>query len=104
MKIVKEKPFSKNFGETYVYTIYDKVSKVFGDFVFKALNHDDAKRSFFRFLSDRKELDVEDYSLYYVGTYNRVKGTIFGLKEPDLIAKGMQMPRREINEKVTNGA
>lgn len=63
-----------------MYTMYDRVSQVFSEMVFRAHNDEDAKRSFGSFIKNNKDIDPLHYSLFFVGEYDRVDGKVKGVE------------------------
>lgn len=81
--------------ECLVFTIYDRVSKVFSEFPHKGINVEQAKRSFQRFiLSSDKDLPVNDLELFCIGIYNRLTGCINAFEKTDFICKGSDFVER----------
>lgn len=72
-----------------VYSIRDAKASVFNQPFFK-ITHGEAERDFHRLVNDDKSMVwqyPDDYDLYYLGTYDDVKGVFTSLETPEHIAK-----------------
>lgn len=81
-----------------LYVVYDCVAELFHDRFIPAHNDNDAKRGFGEGIN-QKGVRYQDLSLYWVGEYDRVEGTIriSNTSGPKLIITGLDM-KRKVNE------
>lgn len=82
-----------------LYVIYDTVSELFHGGMMQHYNINEAKRAFMIGLKDHPR--YMDLSLYHVGVYDRVDGTIEAIKPPKLIMSGLDAYRELNKEKET---
>lgn len=81
-----------------LYTIYDKVAMICGEMPFRAMNEDDAKRSFLGAIQ-RGDNDIsknpQDYILLEIGEYDRVEGKLKGYDITKHVMTGSEAQRQE---------
>lgn len=77
------------------YVVYDQVAEVYGEWMFAAMNDNDAKRAFITFL-EKGDVRREDVILYGIGTYDRVDGVFKGYDIPNMVISGIDVGRKEV--------
>lgn len=88
--------------ELKMYSIRDAKGEVYNQPFFKS-THGEAERDFKRLTQDEKSMVCqfpEDYDLYYVGSFDTLKGTIKGLETPQHIAKAISFQMQNVSRQV----
>lgn len=77
-----------------VYILYDRIGELYGEFPFPAINDNDAKRGFIKFLENAEKIRPMDFMLFRIGIYDRVDGKLIPEKEPVMLMTGMDYKKK----------
>ena len=82
-----------------LYALYDRVSRIYSEMPFPAVNDNDASRAFLHMCEKKEDIDPTDLSLFFIGEYDCVDGTLVGIEghKNHFIIAGP--PRREVDDR-----
>lgn len=85
-----------------LYSIYDEVSELFGVSFMMYNNNKEAIRGLEIAIEKTPEVRIRDLSLYFIGVYDRVDGTINANEKPILVINGIDMQRNMKDKEAKN--